>query len=181
MVYSDHVGDVAYHRSHTGYMIYVEMSLIEWLYKKQATVEKSFFGSEFFAMTHGVESLHGLRYKLRMMGVPIDGPAYIFSDNMSMKFNTYRPESQLKNKSNSICYHAVWEAVSMGEFITTHIPTLLNYADLLTKVLHGQKRHNVVNGILFDIYEYDLNWMTPDWLNFGLHDLLRRITNLRWL
>ena len=54
MVDSDHVGGVADRRSHTGYMIYVQMALIEWLSKKQATVEKAVFGSEFFAMTHGV-------------------------------------------------------------------------------------------------------------------------------
>ena len=54
----------------------------------------------------------------------------------------------------------------MVECITTHIPTLLNYTDLLTKVLHGQKRRNLVNGILFDIYKYDLDLTTPDQPNF---------------
>ena len=106
-------------------------------------------------MTHGVETLRGLRYKLQMMGVPIDGPTYIFGDNMSVIFNTSRPSSQLKKKSNSVCYHAVREAVAMKECITTHIPTLLNFSDLLTKVLYGRKRKNLVNGILYDLYEYE--------------------------
>ena len=168
MVDSDHVGDVSDFCYRTVNMIYVEMSLIDWLSNKQATVDKAVFGSEFVSMTHGVETMCGLRYKLRMMGVPIDGPTYIFGDNMSVIFNTYRPESQLNKKSNSIFYHTVPEAVDMGECITTHIPNLLNYADLLTKVLQYQKRRNLVNTILFDIYEYDLNIMTPDWPNFGL-------------
>ena len=72
------------------------MALIDWLSKKQATVEKTVFGSEFFAMAHGVETLHGLCYKLRMMGVPINGPTYVYGDNMSVIFNTSQPESQLK-------------------------------------------------------------------------------------
>ena len=76
---------------------------------------------------------------------------------MSVVFNTSRYESQLKKKSNSVCYHAVRESVAMGECITTHIPTLLNFSDLLTKVLYGHKRRNLVDGIMFDIYEYDLN------------------------
>ena len=155
MVDSDHTGDEADRRSRTGYMIYVNMALIDWLTQKQKTVERAVFGSEFVAMTHGVETLRGLCYKLRMMGVPIDGPTYVFGDNMSVIFNISRPSSQLKKKSNSVFYHAVREAAAMKECITTHIPTLLNFSDLLTKVLYGQKRKNLVNGILYDLYEYE--------------------------
>ena len=92
-----------------------------------------------------------------MMGVHIEGPTYVYGYNMSVIFNTYRPESQLKKKSNSVCYPAVRESVVMGECITTHIPTLLNFSYLLTKVLYGQKRRNLVDEIMFDIYEYGLN------------------------
>ena len=42
MVDSDHTGDETDRRSYTGYMIYVNMTLIGWLSKKQATVEKFF-------------------------------------------------------------------------------------------------------------------------------------------
>ena len=86
------------------------------------------------------------------MGVPIDGTTYIFGDNMPVIFNTSRPESQLRKKLNSICYRAVQEAVAMGECMTTHIPNLLNFSDLLTKVLYGSNRRRLVNCILFDIY-----------------------------
>ena len=40
---------------------------------------------------------------------------------MSTIHNTQHPESQLKKKSNSICYHAVREAMAMGELLTGHI------------------------------------------------------------
>ena len=98
MLDSDHPGDETYCRSRTCYMIFFNMALINWLSKKQATVEKAVFGSEFVAMTHGVETLRGLRYKLRMMGVFIDGSTYVYGDNMSVIFNTSQPESQLKKK-----------------------------------------------------------------------------------
>ena len=49
-------------------------------------------------MMNGVETLHGLRYNIRMMGVFIDGPNYVYGENMSVIFNTSRPESQLKKK-----------------------------------------------------------------------------------
>ena len=65
-------------------------------------------------MMHGVETLHGLRYKLHMMGVLIDGTTYVYGDNMSVIFNISRPESQLNKKSNSVCYHAVRESMAIG-------------------------------------------------------------------
>ena len=104
---SDHAGDKATRRSRTGFMIYLNMALINWISKKQPTVESAVFGSEFVAMKHGVETLRGVRYKLRMMGVEVSGPTYIYGDNMSVVYNTSRPESVLRKKSNSICYHFV--------------------------------------------------------------------------
>ena len=80
MVDSDHAGDKTDRCSRTGYMIFVNMLLIDWLSKKQATVEKDIFRSEFVAMTHGVETLRGIRYNLRMMGVFIDGPTYVYGE-----------------------------------------------------------------------------------------------------
>jgi len=85
-----------------------------------------------------MESLRGLRYKLRMMGVPINGPSLIYSDNMSVIYNTQSPESTLNKKCNSVAYHAVRESVAMGESLTGHVPTNSNVADLATKVLSGK-------------------------------------------
>ena len=134
-------------------MIFVNMALIIWHSKKQPTVESSVFGAEFVAMKHGIEELRGLRYKLRMMGVLVDRPTHIYGDNMSIIHNTQRPESTLKKKSNSVCYHAVRESVVMKEVLTSHISTNHNYADLLPKVLYGQKRRNCVEGIMYDLYD----------------------------
>jgi hypothetical protein len=150
---SDHAGDKLTRRSRTGFLIYINSALIDWLSKKQSTIETSVFGAEFVAMKTGLDRLRGLRYKLRMMGIDIDGPNYIYGDNMSVIHNTQRPDSILKKKSSSICYHAIRESVAMGESLTTHIPTLQNPADLLTKVLYGAKRQTHVRNILYDIYD----------------------------
>ena len=126
----------------------MNMALIQWLSKKQPTIETSVLGAEFVAIKHGMETLRGLHYKLRMMGVAIEGPSYIYGDNMSVINNTQRPESTLKKKSNSICYHTMKESVAMGESLTAHIPLEENPADLLTKVLTGWKNKYFVRGIL---------------------------------
>ena len=74
-------------------------------------------------MKYGMETLRGLQYKLRMIGVPISGTSYVYGGNMSVIHNTQRPDSTLRGKSNSICYHEMREIVAMGESLRTHIPT----------------------------------------------------------
>jgi hypothetical protein len=149
---SDHVGDKVSRRSRTGFVILINRSIVDWLSKKQSTVETSVFGAEFCALKHGIENLRGIRYKLRMMGVPIDGASRIFGDNMSVVTNASKPESTLKKKSNSVCYHAVREAVAMGEALVAHIPTKFNLADLFTKVLGGSTRRFLVGSMLWDVF-----------------------------
>jgi hypothetical protein len=110
----DHAGEKRTCRLHSGFFVFMNTALIQWFLKQQATIETLVFGAEFVAMKVGIESLRGLQYKLRMMGVGIAGPMYIYGDNMSVIHNTQQPKSMLKKKSNSICYHAVQESVAVG-------------------------------------------------------------------
>lgn len=86
------------------------------------------------------------------MGVPLTGPSYIYGDNMSVIHNTQRPESSLNKENNSICYHAIWESVAMGESLMGHIRMEDNLANLLTKVTFGAKRKRLVQWILRNIF-----------------------------
>jgi hypothetical protein len=67
---ADHAGCRVTRRSHTGVLIMVSQSPVLWLSKQQNTVETSTFGSEFVALKTAVEMIEGLRYKLRMLGIP---------------------------------------------------------------------------------------------------------------
>ena len=60
-------------------------------------------------MKQCTEYVRGLRYKLRMMGIPCGEPTYVSGDNQSVLANTTVPESTLKKKSQSIAYHFVRE------------------------------------------------------------------------
>ena len=102
-------------------------------------------------MKWGIGALRGFRYKLRMMGISMSGPSFIYADNISVIHSSSRPESVLRKKSNSVCYHAVHESVAMHESLDRHIPSKENIADLLTKVLYGEKRRYLVSNILHDI------------------------------
>ena len=101
-----------------------------------------------------MECARGVRYKLRMMGIPIAGPTYSCGDNMSVIYNTQTPESTLKKKHNELCDHAISESVAMGETLSAHIPTALNPADLGAKIFPGGARRDELIGIfLHDIVE----------------------------
>ena len=141
---NDHAGEKATRRSRTSFLIYVNMSLITWLSKKQPTIESFIFGAKFVAIKTGMESLHGLRYNLQMIGVPLTGLSYIYGDNVYVIHSTHLPESTLKKKNNSICYHLIRESVSIGDSLTSYIPTTFNLYYILTKTLFGQKNRNMV-------------------------------------
>ena len=87
-----------------------------------------------------------------MMGVPIDGPSFVWADNMSALHNTTSRESTLKKKSNSIACHFAREAVAMGELLMGHCPSDENLADSMTKVSPGgDRRDALVSRAMHDI------------------------------
>jgi hypothetical protein len=150
---ADHASDTVTRRSRTGFLVRLNSSLIYWSSKKQNSVESSSFGSEFIAMKQCCEYLRGLRYKLRMMGIPCEGPAYLLGDNQSVLANTTVPDSTLKKKNQSIAYHFIREGAARDEWRTSYVNTHQNEADLLTKLLpSGEKRKGFVRRLLHHIY-----------------------------
>lgn len=83
-----------------------------------------------------------------MMGVPRDICSCVDSGNMSFITNASKPKLTLKEKFNSICYHAVHVTVAMGEAFVALISTKKNLADLLKKIPYGQVRVFLVDRTL---------------------------------
>jgi hypothetical protein len=150
---SDHAGDQLIRRSRTGHIMLLNSAPLVWFSKRQQpTVETSVFGAEFVAMKNGMEAARGLWCKLRMMGIPIEGPACVCGDNMLAIHNTQRPESMLKKKSNSVRHHHCREPVAMNECMTGHVPTKQNRADLCAKVIPGGAQQDaLVTMMLCDV------------------------------
>ena len=99
------------------------------------------------------EYLRGLKYKLMMVGIPREGPAFIQGDNQSVLVNTTIPDSTLKKKCQSIAYHMIREGVARGEWMTAYVRSEDNEADLLTKQLPaGEKRRGFVRNLVHHIY-----------------------------
>jgi hypothetical protein len=102
---ADHAGCRVTRRSHTGILIFIQKAPIIWYSKRQNTVEASTFGSEFIAMKTAIEQVEALRYKLRMMGIPITCPTNVYCDNEAVFKNSTFPKSIIKKIHNAIAYH----------------------------------------------------------------------------
>jgi hypothetical protein len=148
---ANHAGNVVTRRSHTGILIYLQNTPVIWQSRRQNTVETSTFGSEFVALRTARDTIVALRYKLRMFGIPIEGPAYVYCDNQGVVKNVSIPESVLSKKHNAINYHAVRESVAANILRVAKEDSTTNVADLLTKPLTEQRRVTLLRSILYNL------------------------------
>jgi hypothetical protein len=134
---ANHAHDKMTRRSVTGYIIFINNTPIKWYSKRQNTVESSTYGAELVALRIAVEGIIEFRYKLRMMGLFMEGPSQILCDNKSVVLNMTLPSSTLKKKHNAIAYHRVRETVAAKVIKVNHIDGKKNLADILTKATDG--------------------------------------------
>jgi len=142
---ADLAGNVVTRRSQTGVLLFCNRAPIMSYSKRQNTVETSTFGSELIALRTAIEMIEALRYKLRMFGVPIEGPTNIFCDNEAVFKNCSTPESTLKKKHLSISYHRNREAVASGTCRIAKEGTKTNLSDLYTKLLPQPRREELLD------------------------------------
>ncbi|KAL7575866.1 hypothetical protein ACA910_003182 [Epithemia clementina (nom. ined.)] len=136
-------------QSHTGILLFPQQAPIMWYSKQQNTVETSTFGSEFVAMKTAIEMVEAFRYKLRMMGIPIDGKTNVFCNNKLVFKNAMQPESTLKKKHNAIAYHRTREAQAAGIVRIVWEEGETNLADILKKVLPGPRLRFLTQQIMW--------------------------------
>jgi hypothetical protein len=110
---SDHAGDLLSQRVHTRVLIFLNRVPILWYSIKQSGIEASSFGSEFMGLKVVTDLVKGLQYKLRMMGIPIEGP------------------SQVQEEEESIAYHLVRENIAAGAIEIGYKPLETNLAYML--------------------------------------------------
>jgi hypothetical protein len=140
--------DLTTGRAVTGILHFLNGTPIDWTSKRQNTVETATYGSEFSAARTATEQIMDIRYTLRMMGVPLDGAAYLFGDNEGVIKSSTLPHSTLKKRHNALSYHRVREAVASGIIYFLHIPGKQNVADILTKFLERSVSYPFMNAVL---------------------------------
>ena len=149
MVDADHARDKVTRRSVTGIVLFVNNTPMIWVTKRQKTVETSTYGAELVAGRMATETILEVRYKLRMLGIPLEKTSVLMGDNMSVILNTTLPSSVLKKKHNACAYHRIREAIAAGIIDFRHIKSEVNIADILTKPLGPTAFHRLLTTTLF--------------------------------
>ena len=86
-----------------------------------------------------------------MMGIPCDLNAYVYGNNQSVLVNSSKPFSMSKKKSSSIAYQCFHESFYKDKLQVKYISTHDNVADIMTKLLIGEKRVKFTGMILHHI------------------------------
>ena len=112
-------------RSVTGIVLLLNNFILRCTSKRQNTVETSTYRAEMAAGRLAVEQAMDVRYKLRMLGMPIVEATAMLGDNQSVITSGSIPSSNLKKKHNAIAYHRIREAVAAGVVKLKHIVSII--------------------------------------------------------
>jgi hypothetical protein len=124
---------------------------IIWCSKPQNTVECSTFSWELIALALKmmVDMVQGMRHKLRIMGVPLEGSASAFCDNGSVVKSAANPEVTLRKRHAAIVWHKVPEAIVEKMVHLAKEPGETNLADTPTKLMSDPRLRELASRILW--------------------------------
>ena len=91
------------------------------------------------AARQAVEQIIDICYTLCMFGVPLDGPAWLLSDNQAVINSTTIPHSSLSKHWNALSYHHCHEAIAAGIVHFEFLPGRENPSNILIKNLPWAK------------------------------------------
>lgn len=146
---ADHARDQSTRRSVTGIILLLNNTPIQWISKRQNTVETSTYGSELVATRIAIEHIIAMRYCLRMLGVQLEDSSMMVGDNMAVILNTTIPSSAIKKKHQACNYHKIRECLAAGFIEYGHIPSEDNVADIMTKPLNKALFERITSQYLF--------------------------------
>ena len=82
---ADHASYVTTRRSVSGIIHFLESTPVMFYVGRQKTVETSSYGSEAISARIATEQITAIRYRLRMMGVPVNTNSILLGDNSSVE------------------------------------------------------------------------------------------------
>ena len=118
-----------------GALEFLNQAPVDWLSKHQNQVEPVACRPEFMAARQATERAIGPRCTLRSLGVPLDGPPWVFGGNKPVVTSSTAPHSSLGKRWNALPRHRAREAIAGGWLRFEHIPGTENPAGALAKAL----------------------------------------------
>ncbi|MCH87526.1 retrovirus-related Pol polyprotein from transposon TNT 1-94, partial [Trifolium medium] len=123
------------------YIVYLGPNAISWSCNKQSTVTRSSTEVEYRTIATTTAEILWLRQLLHDLGVVLNQPPTIFSDNIGATYLCSNPVFNTRMKYLAIDYHFVRDLVAENKLQVSHVPSSHQFADLLTKPI-SSPRHN---------------------------------------
>ncbi|XP_066375187.1 uncharacterized mitochondrial protein AtMg00810-like [Miscanthus floridulus] len=122
-------------RSTSGYCVFMGDSLISWSSKRQTTVSRSSAEAEYRGVANAVAECTWIRQLLSELDCPLNKATVVFCDNVSACYMSSNPVHHKRTKHIELDVHFVREKVAVGQCKVLHVPTMQQFADVMTKGL----------------------------------------------
>ena len=132
-------------RSVTDYMVLLDTSPTIWKSKKQSTVSKSSAEAKYRAMSQAAAEVTWLIRLLSELGISQTHSVTLHCDNKSALQIAKNPVFHQRTKHIDIDCHFTRQKVLEGLLQLTYLPTSLQLANILTKILPSTKHHELMS------------------------------------
>ena len=136
---SDWAGDINDRRSTSGYLFFINDSLISWKSHKQNTIATSSTQAEYHALSTAAKEAIWLRYFLEEIGHEQQAPTTILQDNQSMIVLAHNPINHNRTKHIDVIHHHIRELIESNAITLEYRSTTDMPADAMTKPLARPK------------------------------------------
>lgn len=136
---SDWAEDRTSRKSISGVLCQVFGGSISWSSRKQDVVSISTTEAEFYALAETIKEVIWLKGILIDLGIKVESPITVNSDNQSTIMMINNPKSSSRTKHIDVRLHFVRDYVYCNKIKLKYCPTDVNTADMLTKPLAGIK------------------------------------------
>jgi transposase InsO family protein len=136
---ADYAGCPDTRKSTTGYVFFINSSIISWSSTLQPVIATSSTYAEYIAMSVAAQECKFLREVLNHLGLGSTEPTKIREDNQSAIFLADNPAYHKRSKHIDVRFHYVRECVDNGTIQLVYCPTTEMIADIFTKQLPQPK------------------------------------------
>jgi hypothetical protein len=135
-------------KSITGWIAMVGGDPVSWASKKQKVVAQSTCEAELYAEAAAINEAKWLEGLLTELGLPLAESPLILGDNQSTQKLSKDDIKSERTKHIDIKYHFVHDEVDNGRIRLQWVPTVDQWADILTKALGGPQHKALRSNLL---------------------------------
>jgi hypothetical protein len=122
-------------RSTSGFVVFLDDSLVSWSSKRQPVVSRLSAEAEHRVVANGIAEAMWLRQLLQELQSPLTRSTLVYYDNVSAMYLSTNPVQHQRTEHVELDLHFVRERVVIGYVRVLHVPTTSRFTDIFTKGL----------------------------------------------